>query len=81
MWSDQGRGLQDQGIVDGVQAMEEHNIEPQNQARLLERLATLMYVTDLSDPKGMEYLARALKIYEGSGQTERERSFPFRTDQ
>ncbi|HEY6298209.1 MAG TPA: AAA family ATPase [Candidatus Binatus sp.] len=54
-----------------LQLMEQHNIEPQNQARLLERLATLMYVTDLSDPKGMEYLARALKIYEESGQTER----------
>ena len=54
-----------------LRLMEEHNIEPQNQARLLERLATLMYVTDLSDPKGMEYLARALKIYEESGQTER----------
>jgi hypothetical protein len=51
--------------------MEEHNVDPQNQARLLERLATLMYVTDISDPKGMEYLARALNIYEESGQTER----------
>ena len=30
-----------------LRLMEEHNIEPQNQARLLERLATLMYVTDL----------------------------------
>ncbi len=54
-----------------LRLMEEHNIEPQNQARLLERLAALMYVTDLSDPKGMEYLARALNIYEESGQTER----------
>ncbi len=54
-----------------LRLMEEHNIEPQNQARLLERLATLMYVTDVSDPKGMEYLARALNIYEESGQTER----------
>ena len=54
-----------------LQLMEEHNIEPQNQARLLERLATLMYVTDLSDPKGLEYLTRALKIYEESGRAER----------
>lgn len=54
-----------------LRLMEEHNIEPQNQARLLERLATLMYITDISDPKGMEYLARALNIYEGSGRTER----------
>ena len=30
-----------------------------------------MYLTDLSDPKGMEYLARALNIYEKFGQTER----------
>ena len=54
-----------------LRLMEEHNIEPQSQARLLERLATLMYVTDLSDPKGIEYLARALNIYEESGRTER----------
>jgi tetratricopeptide (TPR) repeat protein len=54
-----------------LRLMEEHNIEPQNQARLFERLAALMYVTDISDPKGMQYLARALKIYEESGQTER----------
>jgi tetratricopeptide (TPR) repeat protein len=53
-----------------LRLMEEHNIEPQNQARLLERLATLMYVTDASDPKGMEYLARALNIHEESGRTE-----------
>jgi tetratricopeptide (TPR) repeat protein len=54
-----------------LRLMEEHNIEPQNQARLLERLAALMYVTNLSDPKGIDYLARALKVYEESGQTER----------
>ncbi len=54
-----------------LRLMQEHNTDPQNQARLLERLGTLMYVTDLSDPKGLEYLARALKIYEESGQTER----------
>jgi predicted ATPase len=53
-----------------LRLMEEHNIEPQKRARLLERLATLMSVTDLSDPKGIEYLARALNIYEESGQTE-----------
>ena len=53
-----------------LQLMEQHNIEPQNQAHLLKRLATLMYVIDVSDPKGMEYLTRALNIYEESGQTE-----------
>ncbi|MGC2304395.1 ATP-binding protein [Candidatus Binatus sp.] len=53
-----------------LQLMEQHNFESQNQARLLERLATLMYVTDVSDPRGMEYLARALNIYEESSQTE-----------
>jgi tetratricopeptide (TPR) repeat protein len=53
-----------------LRLMEEHNIEPQKRARLLERLATLMYITDLSDPKGIEYLARALNIYEESGETE-----------
>jgi predicted ATPase len=54
-----------------LRLMEEHNTEPQNQARLLERLGTLMYVTNLSGPKGMEYLARALWIYEETGQIER----------
>jgi tetratricopeptide (TPR) repeat protein len=54
-----------------LRLMEEHNTEPQNQARLLERLGTLMYVTNLSSPKGMEYLARALWIYEETGQIER----------
>src|SRR5260370_39729743 len=51
--------------------MEEQNIEPKNQARVLERLAAVMYGTNLSDPKGIDYLARALKIYEESGQRER----------
>jgi len=50
--------------------MEEHNIAPESRAPLLERLATLMYITDPSDPKGIEYLARALKIYEELGRTE-----------
>jgi predicted ATPase len=54
-----------------LRLMEERNTEPQNQARLLERLGSLMYVSELSGPKGMEYLDRALKIYEESGQTER----------
>ena len=29
-----------------------------------------MYVIDVSDPNGMDYLTRALNIYEESGQTE-----------
>ena len=54
-----------------LRLMEEHDTEPENQARLLERLASLMYVSELSGPKGMKYLDRALKIYEEAGQTER----------
>ena len=54
-----------------LRLMEEHDIDRQKRARLLERLFALMFITDVSDPKGIEYLARALKIYEESGQTER----------
>jgi tetratricopeptide (TPR) repeat protein len=50
--------------------MEENRIELEKRAGLLTRLATLMLVTDVSDPRGMDYLAQTLQICEESGQTE-----------
>jgi class 3 adenylate cyclase len=54
-----------------LELMEEQGAEPGRRARLLERLADVMYVTGFDLPKGTGYLEAALKLYEELGQEKR----------
>jgi ATP/maltotriose-dependent transcriptional regulator MalT len=51
--------------------VEEHGSEPERRAYLLERLGDLMYVSALDRIKGIDYLERALALYEALGQEDR----------
>ncbi|MGH7896061.1 MAG: serine/threonine-protein kinase PknK, partial [Candidatus Binatia bacterium] len=54
-----------------LELMEDQGGEPIARARLLERLADLMYVTGTDPARGVAYLERALKLYEEGGDAER----------
>jgi len=54
-----------------LELMAERGVGAERQARLLEQLGDLMYVSGLDHQKGIDYLGRALKLYEELGQEER----------
>jgi class 3 adenylate cyclase len=54
-----------------LELMEDQGTEPAVRARILERLADLIYVTGTDAAKGVAYLERALTLYEAAGDAER----------
>ncbi len=54
-----------------VELMEDQGAEPAARARILERLADLMYVTGTDPEKAIAYLEKALGLYEQAGEPER----------
>jgi serine/threonine protein kinase/class 3 adenylate cyclase len=51
-----------------LEIMDDQQVDPLRRARLLERLGQLMNVTGLDHEKGINYLERALRIYDEVGQ-------------
>jgi class 3 adenylate cyclase/tetratricopeptide (TPR) repeat protein len=54
-----------------VELMEDQDAEPAARARILERLADLMYVTGTDPERAITYLQKALGLYERAGEPER----------
>ncbi len=54
-----------------VELMQDEGAEPAARARILERLADLMYVTGTEPSEAIAYLEKALALYEQAGEPER----------
>jgi class 3 adenylate cyclase len=58
-------------LVAALELMEDTGAPPESRARLLLRLGDLMYIAGIDYAKGVEYLTRALTLFEEMGDEER----------